>query len=146
MQLWDAIRAAVKESGKSMYAASLDMGRSKQYLSSYANANRNAGVEVIAEVCEACDSDLIIRNIATGKEFVITPSSADDSSNDEHKTIVAHVTFTKELDVVPKTCHECPFAELCDGTIAHLTKSGGFEWSKLAMTKKPKNCPMVIDS
>lgn len=145
MQLWDAIREMVRESGKSMYSASKAMGRSPQYLSSCANVNRNVGLEVMAEICDACDSDLIVRNVTTGKEFIIDVPSAEDSAQDEPQPITAHVTFTMQLDKVPERCCECPFADVCDGRIANLTKRDGIEWSRLAMNRKPKRCPMVID-
>ena len=148
MKLWEAIREMISDSGKSMVAVSTAMGRSRNFITSYAHANRSVGSEVLSEICDACGCDLIVRNTSNGTEYVID-TSHDDGTNDSgvdlpQSDLVASVTFTKTLKSIPKTCHECPFATLCDGEIAKLTKSDEVEWTKMAMTRKPKSCPMIV--
>ena len=54
------------------------------------------------------------------------------------------VMFTTTVDAIPTTCSACPFADCCDGRVASLTKRGGVEWTKRAMTGRPKACPLTI--
>lgn len=56
------------------------------------------------------------------------------------------VTFTKEttVDEIPKTCMECPFSETCDNFLPGLSIRGGMLWSKAAMTRRHKRCPLEV--
>ena len=64
----------------------------------------------------------------------------------KRRTMTATVTITEShvIDHKPLTCSECFFADLCDGRIAKLSRRGGTLWTKAALTKRAKNCPMVI--
>lgn len=150
MRLWEAIRAMIAESGKNAVAVSTEMGRSRNYIGSSANRNQNMGTETLAEICDACGYDLVIRNTSSGAEFVVdVPERVenDDSSDDSgHEELVASVTFTKTLASVPETCSECPFATICDDVVAKITKNDGAEWTRMAKYGKPRACPMKVES
>ena len=63
---------------------------------------------------------------------------------DKIPRITASVTITKTIPHMPLTCSECYFAGVCDGHVGKLTKRGGTEWTKLAMTKRHPHCPMTV--
>ena len=55
-------------------------------------------------------------------------------------------TFTHELDELPRSCSECPFGDVCASVAPfRLTKGGGVEWTKAAMTRRHKMCPMKVE-
>ena len=74
------------------------------------------------------------------------PETSIQLSARKRRTMTATVTITEShvIDHKPLTCSECFFADLCDGRIANLSKRGGMQWTKAALTKRAKNCPMVI--
>lgn len=55
------------------------------------------------------------------------------------------VTFTKDVDKVPECCSKCMFGDVCDIFLRGLTKNGGMQWTKAAMTRRHKLCPMKIE-
>lgn len=61
--------------------------------------------------------------------------------------MIVRVTITQECEVerVPRTCSECPFADLCDGRVARLTKGGGMQWTAAAASRRYSRCPMVVE-
>ncbi len=59
--------------------------------------------------------------------------------------MVASVKFTQVIDSMPKSCSECPFSDACDGRVAKLTKNGGMEWTKAAVERVSRHCPMTIE-
>lgn len=59
--------------------------------------------------------------------------------------MLVSVTFTENVDRLPRKCSECHFADVCDGRVAKLTKSNGFEWTKAATERVSRHCPMKIE-
>ena len=55
------------------------------------------------------------------------------------------VTVTKEVGELPVCCSKCPLAVVCDSFLPGITKNHGMEWSKAAMTRRIKACPMKIE-
>lgn len=55
------------------------------------------------------------------------------------------VSRTVGIEKVPETCHVCPFSDICDLFVGKLTKSDGIEWTKSAMTRRLRKCPMKIE-
>ena len=58
--------------------------------------------------------------------------------------ISATFNVEAEVDEMPKTCHMCPFGDKCDQFFHGITKNGGKEWSKAAMTRRHKSCPLKV--
>lgn len=58
--------------------------------------------------------------------------------------MLVSVTFTENVDRLPRRCSECHFSDLCDGRVAKLTKKGGMEWTKSAVEHISRHCPMEI--
>ena len=59
--------------------------------------------------------------------------------------MLVSVTFTENIDHMPETCSKCHFADVCDGRVAKLTKNGGMEWTKTAVERVSRHCPMKIE-
>lgn len=58
--------------------------------------------------------------------------------------MIVSVTFTDCIESLPKTCSKCSFCDVCDGRVAKLTKSDGVEWTKAAVERVSRHCPMKI--
>ena len=56
------------------------------------------------------------------------------------------ITVSKQLEMkdVPKSCSECLFSDVCDLTIADLTKRGGMYFKAAATRGRAKNCPLKV--
>lgn len=59
--------------------------------------------------------------------------------------MIATVSFTQNIDSMPKSCSKCPFCDLCDGRVAKLTKKDGVEWTRAAVERVSHHCPMKIE-
>ena len=81
MQSDEIIRAVVDDSGMSMYAASLAMGRSKLYIAQAVYAKRIPTVRTLAALCDVTDHDLIVRNRKTGREITIDPPERESDED-----------------------------------------------------------------
>lgn len=55
------------------------------------------------------------------------------------------VTITKEVEEMPSSCSKCPFDSVCASFLPGITKNRGMEWTKAAMTRRIKACPMKIE-
>lgn len=55
------------------------------------------------------------------------------------------VTFAKEVEELPACCSKCPLVLACDSMMPGITKRQGMEWTKAAMTRRIKACPMKIE-
>ena len=56
----------------------------------------------------------------------------------------ASVTFTREIDEVPTSCHKCPFVDACDTMIHGITKRG-YQWTVAATKRRVKGCPLKVE-
>jgi len=81
MRAEDTLQFVIDDSGKSMYAISLDMGKSKLYIAQAVHRQRIPTLRTFAEICEATGHELIVRNKETGREIVIDPPERSDDSD-----------------------------------------------------------------
>ena len=75
MDARDIIKGAVSDSGKKITVVSMEMGRSRAFLSSYITKRQVPSVELVAEIADATGHDLLLRNRETGNEIIIDPPS-----------------------------------------------------------------------
>ena len=73
MKAIDISRHVVRTSGLTDRAAAKNAGRSKDGFSPYIYRQHMPSVPVLAELCEACNFDLLVRNRKTGEETIIDP-------------------------------------------------------------------------
>lgn len=59
--------------------------------------------------------------------------------------MLVSVTYTENVSRLPRRCSECHFADICDGRVAKLTKNNGMEWTKSAMERISRHCPMKVE-
>ena len=81
MRAEDVLRFVIDDSGKSMYAISLGMGKSKLYIAQAIYNNRIPTLRTFAEICEVTGHELIVRNKETGFETVIDPPERSDTGD-----------------------------------------------------------------
>lgn len=81
MQAREIIKAIVADGNMPMTHISRAMGRSHLFISRYTTRSIPPGVELLAEVCDATNHELIVRNKETGREIVIDPPERSDDGD-----------------------------------------------------------------
>lgn len=69
----DVVRTIADDSGIPRVKLSQKLGRSDFFISNYISSGRLPRVELLAEICDATDYDLLVRNRTTGREIIIDP-------------------------------------------------------------------------
>lgn len=81
MRVDEVLKELVQDSGMSMYRISLNMGRSKLYISQAIYEKRIPSIKSMAEIADVTGHDLLLRNRTTGREIIIDPPKKEE--NDE---------------------------------------------------------------
>jgi len=78
MQSNEILRAICEDAGIPMSRASVLSGRSALFIARYLSESKSPGTNVLAEICNATNHDLLVRNRTTGREIVIDPPERSD--------------------------------------------------------------------
>lgn len=73
MQARDLLRYMFRSMPFEQRATSLKMGRSREFISNYVSTKRVPNLELTAEIMDAIDYDVVIRDRFSGKEIIIDP-------------------------------------------------------------------------
>lgn len=73
MQAQEVLRHFFGKGRMSTIEVSKKMGKSRSYLSNYLSTGRVPSLELTAEIMDAIDNDVVIRDRSTGQEIPIDP-------------------------------------------------------------------------